>query len=80
MTMKINTLTARMRPLWMPGITLLASVLTPPALADQSNNPALIALFDQASYWHQKAHDDLARDALNKVLMVDNNNSQAGAG
>ncbi|EXU76591.1 cellulose biosynthesis protein BcsC [Erwinia mallotivora] len=75
--MKINTLTARMRPLWMPGITLLASVLTPPALADQSNNPALIALFDQASYWHQKAHDDLARDALNKVLMVDNNNSQA---
>ncbi|MGE9552930.1 cellulose synthase subunit BcsC-related outer membrane protein [Erwinia amylovora] len=75
--MKLNTLTARLRQLWMPGITLAASALVFPALAADSNNPALQALFDQANYWHQKAHDELARDALNKVLMVEGNNTQA---
>jgi thioredoxin-like negative regulator of GroEL len=41
------------------------------------NNPALKALFDQANYWHEKSHDELAKDALQKVLMVDANNTQA---
>ncbi|HEY3589028.1 MAG TPA: cellulose synthase subunit BcsC-related outer membrane protein [Buttiauxella sp.] len=41
------------------------------------NNPALKALFDQANYWHEKSHDDLAKEALQKVLMVDANNTQA---
>ncbi|MCX8958365.1 cellulose biosynthesis protein BcsC [Erwinia psidii] len=75
--MKITPLTARMRQLWIPGGALLASALACPALADENSNPALLALFGQANYWHQKAHDDLARDALNKVLMVDSHNSQA---
>ncbi|MCE0814520.1 cellulose biosynthesis protein BcsC [Buttiauxella sp. S04-F03] len=41
------------------------------------NNPALKALFDQANYWHEKSHDELAKEALQKVLMVDANNTQA---
>ncbi len=64
------------RSLWMPAFTLAATTLAFPVLAAESN-PAVQALFDQANYWHQKAHDDLARDALNKVLMVDGNNTQA---
>ncbi|MEZ3501104.1 cellulose synthase subunit BcsC-related outer membrane protein [Pantoea sp. KPR_PJ] len=58
---------------------LLGGVLTfsGPLLAAESANPALQALFDQAAYWHQKAHDDLAKSALQKVLMVEPNNAQA---
>ncbi|MCT9872747.1 hypothetical protein N7568_25620, partial [Paenarthrobacter aurescens] len=33
--------------------------------------------FDQAAYWHQKAHDDLAKASLQKILMVEPNNTQA---
>ena len=43
----------------------------------EDNNPALKALFDQANYWHEKSHDELAKEALQKVLMVDANNTQA---
>ena len=42
-----------------------------------SNDAALKALFDQANYWHEKSHDDLASESLKKVLMVDANNTQA---
>ncbi len=73
--MKIKTLSALCQR-WVPGLTLAASALVFPALAAEAN-PAIQALFDQANYWHQKAHDELARDALNKVLMVDASNSQA---
>ncbi|MGU3525407.1 cellulose synthase, partial [Enterobacteriaceae bacterium C23F] len=41
------------------------------------NDAALKALFDQAQYWHEKSHDDLAMESLKKVLMVDPNNTQA---
>lgn len=54
-----------------------ALTLSPPLLAAESANPALQALFDQAAYWHQKAHDDLAKASLQKVLMVEPNNTQA---
>ncbi len=54
-----------------------ALTLSQPLLAAESNNPALQALFDQAAYWHQKAHDDLAKSSLQKVLMVEPNNTQA---
>ena len=74
--MKMKTLTARLRQLQVSGLALAASTLVFPAVAAE-NNPALQALFDQANYWHQKAHDELARDALNKVLMVDGSNTQA---
>lgn len=72
----LTPLTARIRQRWMFGSGLVLSVMTFPLLAAE-NNPAVKALFDQANYWHQKAHDELARDALNKVLMVDGNNAQA---
>lgn len=51
--------------------------LSLPLLAAESANPALQALFDQAAYWHQKAHDDLAKSALQKVLLVEPDNTQA---
>lgn len=54
-----------------------ALAFTAPLLAAESSNPALQALFDQAAYWHQKAHDDLANAALQKVLMVEPANPQA---
>jgi Tfp pilus assembly protein PilF len=43
----------------------------------RANDAALKALFDQANYWHEKSHDDLAMESLRKVLMVDANNTQA---
>lgn len=54
-----------------------ALTFSQPLLAAESSNPALQALFDQAAYWHQKAHDDLAKASLQKVLMVEPNNTQA---
>lgn len=45
--------------------------------AQSANNPALKALFDQANYWHEKSHDNLAMESLKKVLMVHPNNTQA---
>lgn len=74
--MKMKKLTAILRQMGMPGIALAASGLAFSAVAAESN-PAIQALFDQANYWHQKAHDELARDALNKVLMVDSSNTEA---
>ncbi|OON34691.1 hypothetical protein BTJ39_23510 [Izhakiella australiensis] len=40
-------------------------------------NPAVQMLLAQARYWHQKAHNDLARQALQKVLMAEDNNADA---
>ncbi|MGM3173789.1 cellulose biosynthesis protein BcsC [Dickeya lacustris] len=80
--MKMTTLTARIRQacavssVVMGTAVVIGGVLSSAALAAQTN-PALQALFDQADYWHQRSHDDLARDALQKVLMVDANNTQA---
>lgn len=58
----------------------LSGVLTFGALGHAQaaqNDAALKALFDQANYWHEKSHDDLAIESLKKVLMVDANNTQA---
>ncbi len=44
------------------------------------NDAALQALFAQANYWHEKSHDELAMESLQKVLSVDANNAQAGRG
>ena len=55
--MKKNLLSAGIRTALLLGSAL---ALSQPLLAAESANPALQALFDQASYWHQKAHDDLA--------------------
>ncbi len=76
MKTKLTPLNARIRYCRMIGSGLALSVMAFPLFAAE-NNPAIQALFDQANYWHQKAHDELARDALNKVLMVDGKNAQA---
>lgn len=47
------------------------------AAQTSQNDVALKALFDQANYWHEKSHNDRANESLNKVLMVDPNNTQA---
>ncbi|MBP2168906.1 thioredoxin-like negative regulator of GroEL [Erwinia toletana] len=74
--MKIKNLTARVRQaLLLSGA--MATAAFAPGLFAAENNPAMQALFDQATYWHQKAHDELARDALQKILMVDPSNAQA---
>ncbi|WP_337263880.1 MULTISPECIES: cellulose biosynthesis protein BcsC [unclassified Serratia (in: enterobacteria)] len=52
------------------------TVFSVSAMADDSN-PALKALFEQAAYWHDKSHDDLAQSALQKVLLMDENNTEA---
>lgn len=52
------------------------TVFSVSAMADDSN-PALKALFEQAAYWHDKSHDDLAQGALQKVLLMDENNTEA---
>ena len=72
--MKPNQLSTGIRRTLLLGGTLTFSL---PLLAAESTNPALQALFDQAAYWHQKAHDDLAKSALQKVVMVEPNNVQA---
>ncbi|MFC0229377.1 cellulose biosynthesis protein BcsC [Serratia aquatilis] len=46
------------------------------AMAEDSN-PALKALFQQAAYWHDKSHDELAQGALQKILLIDENNAEA---
>ncbi|MER0126168.1 cellulose biosynthesis protein BcsC [Franconibacter daqui] len=47
------------------------------AQAAPANDAALKALFDQANYWHDKSNDQLAMSSLQKVLMVDPDNTQA---
>ncbi|WP_413736273.1 cellulose synthase subunit BcsC-related outer membrane protein [Sodalis sp. RH21] len=41
------------------------------------NSPAINALLQQAAYWHEKAHNDLAQESLQKILAVDENNADA---
>lgn len=67
---------AVVRAIYLVGIAGMGSFSTLGYAADAAN-PALKALFDQAAYWHDRAHDDLAKDALQKVLLVDPNNAQA---
>lgn len=73
MIMKNKKTTGRWSTLCLSGALTLAAASAQAA----DNNPALKALFDQANYWHDKSHDELAREALKKVLMVDANNTQA---
>ncbi|WP_413649066.1 cellulose synthase subunit BcsC-related outer membrane protein [Pantoea sp. B65] len=43
----------------------------------KDNEAAVTTLLAQAGYWHSKAHDELAIDALQKVLAADQNNINA---
>ena len=67
---------AVIRAIYLVGIAGVASFSAATFAAD-TDNPAMKALFDQAAYWHERAHDDLAKDALQKVLLVEPDNAQA---
>lgn len=74
--MKQNSIKIVLRQaLYAAGLSGLGALSVSAAAAE--NNPALKALFDQAAYWHEKAHDDLATGALQKILAVDENNVDA---
>lgn len=80
--MKLTRRMTRFGAAWRLTGAVAAGLMAAPALAAQptqatENSPAIQALFDQAAYWHQRYHDELAREALQKVLMVDANNTQA---
>lgn len=67
-----------MKKITITSVVCLSGALFSGAMAHAaSNDAALKALFDQANYWHEKSHDDLASESLKKVLMVDANNTQA---
>lgn len=67
-----------MKKIIVPSAILISGMMGFSAAAQTSqNDAALKALFDQANYWHEKAHNDRASESLNKVLMVDPNNAQA---
>ncbi|EPK7576466.1 cellulose synthase subunit BcsC-related outer membrane protein [Klebsiella michiganensis] len=72
---KINTKAARQF-----STLCLSGALTLGAFGEAQaagNDAALQALFAQANYWHEKSHDELAMESLQKVLSVDANNAQA---
>lgn len=52
------------------------AVCSASVMADDAN-PALKALFQQAAYWHEKSHDELAQKSLQKILLIDENNTEA---
>lgn len=59
----------------------LAGVCHPATAADSvdanGNDTAVKKLLAQASYWHSKAHDEMAMEALQKVLAADDKNIDA---
>lgn len=69
------------KPLTPTLLFCLAGICQPTAAEEKphgsSNDLAVKKLLDQASYWHSKAHDDIAMEALQKVLAVDDNNIDA---
>ncbi|TCV95579.1 cellulose synthase subunit BcsC-related outer membrane protein [Biostraticola tofi] len=54
------------------GLTLISGLAQ---AAD--NSPAINALLTQATYWHERSHDELAQESLQKILAVDENNADA---
>ena len=67
-----------MKKIIVPSAILISGMMGLSVAAQTpQNDAALKALFDQANYWHEKAHNDRANESLNKVLMVDPNNTQA---
>lgn len=58
-------------------LTMVSMVMLPVMASAAENSQAIKALLDQAAYWHEKAHSDLANEALNKILEVDPKNSEA---
>ncbi|WP_417760654.1 cellulose synthase subunit BcsC-related outer membrane protein [Shewanella sp.] len=57
--------------------TLAASVHAAVAADAEVATPEIQALFQQAEFWQGKQRQDLAKDALNRVLLAAPNNTQA---
>ncbi|MFM2478109.1 cellulose synthase subunit BcsC-related outer membrane protein [Celerinatantimonas sp. MCCC 1A17872] len=57
--------------------TLLSATFATASIHAKQMPAEINALFEQAQYWHQKDHNDLAMDSLKKVLMAEPNNTQA---
>lgn len=74
--MKINKIKSSViNALYLTGMMGFAAL--PAVVQAAENTPAIKALLDQAAYWHEKAHNDLATSALQKILMADPNNVDA---
>ncbi|WP_407654857.1 cellulose biosynthesis protein BcsC [Brenneria populi] len=58
-------------------LTMAGIVMLPVAASAAENGQAIKALLDQAAYWHEKAHGDLANEALHKILEVEPKNTEA---
>ncbi|MEC5318036.1 cellulose synthase subunit BcsC-related outer membrane protein [Brenneria populi subsp. brevivirga] len=58
-------------------LTMAGIVMLPVAVSAAENGQAIKALLDQAAYWHEKAHGDLANEALRKILEVEPKNTEA---
>lgn len=51
--------------------------VTHSTLANATDANIVSSLIEQANYWHGKAHDERAIEALQKVLIMENNNQDA---
>lgn len=60
---------AVIRAIYLVGIAGVAS-FSAATLAADTANPAMKALFDQAAYWHERAHDDLAKMPYRKCCWL----------
>ncbi|CPR13863.1 Cellulose synthase operon protein C [Brenneria goodwinii] len=58
-------------------LTMVSMLMLPVMAVAAQNSPAIKALLDQAAYWHERAHSDLANESLNKILEVEPNNVDA---
>lgn len=56
--------------------TSLLALFTFDSLAE-NENIALTSLFEQANYWYERDHLDLAKESLEKVLLLDEGNKRA---
>lgn len=61
-TMSVKT-ARRLSTFCLSGALIIS---TPGLVHAAANDAALKALFDQANYWHEKSHDDLAMESLKK--------------
>ncbi|QTF09463.1 hypothetical protein HC231_17255 [Brenneria izadpanahii] len=69
---------AKQKMRWKTRYLMMAGMIMLPVMTVAAqNSPAIKALLDQAAYWHEKTHSDLANEALHKVLEVEPNNVDA---
>lgn len=68
-------ITIQFKALYIAGLTGISLFSAAAQAAD--NGPAINALLQQAAYWQDKAHYDLAKESLLKILAVDENNADA---